>query len=263
MKSLDLKDKIFGRWLVLERANRHYTSGGNSKTMWLCQCTCENKTIKEVSTSSLINGHSKSCGCLNLERVKEPKIYNRQNNIFDLTTYEYGIGYDSNGNSFMFDKEDYELISQFCWRKHHNYYEAKDIRISSKKTIYLHKLLMGCEYEGRKVKVDHKDGDPSNNRKSNLRIATTAQNNINRKSNSKTGICGVVWHERDKQWEVKIGDTYIGRTSDFGEAVKMRAEAERERYGEFGFFESRQINIDDFISQKKEELQNKGFLEGI
>lgn len=43
----------------------------------------------------------------------------------------------------------------------------------------------------------------------------------------------------------------------------MRAEAEKERYDEFGFFESRQIDIEEFIRQKKEELKNKGIMEGI
>lgn len=55
-KFIDLSGQVFGNWHVLEYA-------GNSK--WLCECQCENKTIREVLGKTLRNGKSKSCGCLN------------------------------------------------------------------------------------------------------------------------------------------------------------------------------------------------------
>lgn len=36
---------------------------------YLCKCSCGNET--EVRTSALINGNTRSCGCLNLDRVRE------------------------------------------------------------------------------------------------------------------------------------------------------------------------------------------------
>ena len=261
MRLKDLTGQTFGRWTVLERAENEYTSGGHSKVMWKCKCNCEKGTVKNISANLLLNGHSKSCGCWNLECVKLPKKHNRKQNTYDLDSHEYGIGIIEDGSQFIFDKEDYDLISQFCWHKHHQYFEAKDIRSVPNKTIYIHKLLMNCEYAGRSVKVDHQDGDPSNNRKSNLRIATTSENNANRKSNGKSGVCGVVWHKRDQIWEVSIKDIYIGRTPDYGEAVRMRAKAEDEYYGEFGFFRSRKIDIEEFIRQKLKEFEENKQME--
>ena len=253
----DLTGQTFGRWTVLKRSENEYTSGGTPKVMWLCKCSCEKGTIKAVSANSLTSGKSKSCGCLNLERIKEPKLHLRKDNFYDMDSYKYGVGIDSNGNQFIFDKEDYELISQFCWHKHHGYWEAKDIRLSSNKTIFLHKLLMNCEYAGRRIKVDHQDGNPDNNQKENLRKATTSQNNKNRKSWGKSGVTGVLWHKKHNRWEVYLNKKYIGSSKDYAEAIRMRVKAEKEHYGEFGFFESRKIDVEQFIIEQQKRMEEE------
>jgi hypothetical protein len=54
--------------------------------------------------------------------------------------------------------------------------------------------------------VDHVDGDGLNNRRSNLRIATRAENNRNaavRKDNT-SGFKGVHWHKGDGRWQAQI-----------------------------------------------------------
>lgn len=60
----------FGRWIVLE--TNVYNPNSKAKTKILhsiCQCTCEKKTISYVSNNNLRNGISKSCGCINSERL--------------------------------------------------------------------------------------------------------------------------------------------------------------------------------------------------
>lgn len=54
---------------------------------WLCQCDCGNTTI--VREASIKNGHTKSCGCIRVERMKleNPKYnhglrYHRLNSIW-------------------------------------------------------------------------------------------------------------------------------------------------------------------------------------
>ena len=64
-KFIDLTGQQFGEWTVLEYA-------GNGK--WLCQCSCENKTQREVLGKTLKNGASKSCGCLHKVNI-EGKIF--------------------------------------------------------------------------------------------------------------------------------------------------------------------------------------------
>ena len=60
----DLIGQTFNRWTVIgisDKTNKHYDR------YWLCQCSCENKTIREVSELSLIKERSKSCGCYSSE----------------------------------------------------------------------------------------------------------------------------------------------------------------------------------------------------
>lgn len=59
----DLTGKTFGRWKVIERAE--YSNDGH--IMWLCECQCEKKTLRKVIGKNLVEGKSKSCGCLREE----------------------------------------------------------------------------------------------------------------------------------------------------------------------------------------------------
>ena len=68
----DLTNQKFGRLTVLEYA-------GNSS--WKCKCDCGN--IKTIKTANLKNGNTKSCGCLQKEKVKEA-IWK------DLTNQKFG-----------------------------------------------------------------------------------------------------------------------------------------------------------------------------
>lgn len=57
-RSKDLAGRTFGRLYV------HKYLGNMT---WECQCSCENKTIVKVLTCNLVNGGTKSCGCLKNE----------------------------------------------------------------------------------------------------------------------------------------------------------------------------------------------------
>lgn len=56
--------------------------------------------------------------------------------------------------------------------------------------------------------VDHIDGDPGNNRISNLRDVTTSTNVQNikaaKRSNKRSGLLGVSYHARDSLWRARI-----------------------------------------------------------
>ncbi len=66
------------------------------------------------------------------------------------------------------------------------------------------------------AEIDHRDGIRSNNRWTNLREATHAQNAQNRKLDKRnsSGFCGVHWEKRARQWEASI--RVLGRLHKLG-----------------------------------------------
>ena len=80
-KKRNLINQQFERLVVKEEIAKRDASGG---VMWLCQCECGN-TI-EVRGSSLVSGHTKSCGCLQKEKAQQIG----RNNLNDLTNLTFG-----------------------------------------------------------------------------------------------------------------------------------------------------------------------------
>lgn len=83
--------------------------------------------------------------------------------------------------------------------------------------------------------IDHINRVRNDNRISNLRLATSHEQNLNlgrRSSNS--GITGVVFNKKDRRWQAQIGHKgrhiYLGQYKEKGAAIKARAEAET-KYG--------------------------------
>ena len=71
----DLLNKKFGRLTVIKQIELE------KGFEWECVCECGNITY--VSTASLMNGHTQSCGCLRADRVKEASFN-------DLTGKRFG-----------------------------------------------------------------------------------------------------------------------------------------------------------------------------
>lgn len=61
---------------------------------------------------------------------------------------------------------------------------------------------MGLNVEGKIV--DHIDGNPLNNRRENLRLATNGQNSSNRKATGSSHFLGVFWAKNNKCWITRI-----------------------------------------------------------
>ena len=95
--------------------------------------------------------------------------------------------------------------------------------------IRMHRLIMDCP---KGMVIDHIDGNGLNNRKSNLRICTHAENCQNlhgvNPRNVTSGIRGVSWHKGDKRWRVRVAHKLIGEYKDIETAKQVAIEARRE-----------------------------------
>lgn len=120
-------------------------------------------------------------------------------------------------------------------RKNGDLYVKSNLLVDGKTKVYiLHRLLMGDPIGKVVDHINHKTLD--NRRSCNLRVATFAQNSMNRKGatiKSKSGIRGVVWRENIQKWSAEIRvnkKSYgFGYFDDKKEAEKVVCE-ERKRY---------------------------------
>jgi hypothetical protein len=108
---------------------------------------------------------------------------------------------------------------------------------TKKHQLYLHRRLMG-EPEG--LQIDHIDGDGLNNRRYNLRVVTSAQNNRNtrRPCNNKSGFKGVSWDKGRGKFRASIRtnykQTHLGMFTSPEEAHEAYCRASEKYHGEFG-----------------------------
>lgn len=101
-------------------------------------------------------------------------------------------------------------------------------------SVYLaHRLCWAIHFgEYPSSQIDHINGCPGDNRISNMRVVTNAENCKN-KSKSKyntSGIVGVSWRDDIKKWraQIKVNQKIIslGHYEHFDDAVEMRKSAE-------------------------------------
>lgn len=107
---------------------------------------------------------------------------------------------------------------------------------------YLEHRLVWLIFEGDipdGYEIDHIDGDRANNRRTNLRLVTRQQNNMNcgDSKNSTSGIKGVSWHDERNKWRAYIMIDYrqkhLGLFDTKEEAKAARVAAEHLLFGEY------------------------------
>ena len=100
---------------------------------------------------------------------------------------------------YLIDKEDYDKIKEYKWTVNPSmgYVWCNELRQFLQDFIVPHDA---------NITIDHINRIKTDNRKSNLRLGTIADNNCNREKlpNNISGIIGVSWHNRDKVWTAQI-----------------------------------------------------------
>lgn len=150
----------------------------------------------------------------------------------------------SQGYEAIVDADDYERVSQFKWHVKTN---EKRTHCSAVRNIvnpetgrqttrYLHHFILGSSQM-----TDHRNGNPLDNRKSNLRPATYSQNTANMHRPQKTGktsrFKGVSWYLPTKKWVAQIRFmgklTHLGYSSNEEAAARLYNDAAIRLFGEY------------------------------
>ncbi len=138
------------------------------------------------------------------------KLTNRKQTIVDLKDY-------------------YNLIKHKWYCSSNNYAVRVD---KDNRTIYIAREII--KPEGN-LFIDHINRDTLDNRRKNLRLCTSSQNQCNRVSNINTTskYKGVTWHKRNKRWQVMISGIYVGCYKDEIEAAIIYDTIAKRIFGNF------------------------------
>lgn len=134
----------------------------------------------------------------------------------------------------LVDDDDFEYLNQFRWCVNYSKNKAYAYRSISKMICEkMHNVIMGRKW------VDHIDHNGLNNQKSNLRLCTNQQNQMNQRPhrNSFSSLKGVDWCKANNKWRARIKvngiRNHIGYYKDEIEAAKAYDMAAQKHYKEF------------------------------
>lgn len=147
------------------------------------------------------------------------------------------------GQVALIDDVDYEYLSQWKWYASWEHNGFRAIRKlpwvnNKRKTLRMHTAVA----ERMKIdskKIDHRDQNPLNNQRSNLRSATASQNGHNRgpNKNNTTGVKGISFDKRSGRYQAQIqveGKKYwLGYFNTLEEAAIVIQKKREELVGEF------------------------------
>ena len=223
---IDLSGERFGELVVMARAE-------GQRTRWRCRCDCGAETV--VEAGNLRAGRTQSCG----GRAKHPRL--RRPVRFDGDTAYIQL---TKGMETVVDLADANL-GGFNWQAAVTGRMTYAHRVVSgpagrRNVVLIHRVIAeraGLCVGG--VEVDHRDGNGLNNRRQNLRVATTAQNqhNSRRHVDNTSGVKGVHRRTVDGRWEAKLQvdgtRLHLGTFATREDAAAAYAEAALLRHGVF------------------------------
>ena len=154
------------------------------------------------------------------------------------------VGNRAAGRIALVDEADYELVSAYSWGVHEHVrpsgatvgpYARAGVRCPDGRytTLLMHKVISGW------AQTDHINHDGLDNRRDNLREASTRQNAQNRLSHRGTSSIykGVFWNTRQARWQAKITvggrQVWLGTYLDEAAAGRAYDAAAIEHFGPF------------------------------
>lgn len=231
-----LTGQKFGKLSVIGEAPASKDKTGNLVRFWYCICDCQlslpesEREIITVRTQGLTSGNTKSCGCYQRTCCIKKNKYEIDGKTVKM--------YDSKNKMFLIDIEDLDKVLKYCWTVNSRGYVVGATRVDiGKKGLRLHRYLMDCT--DTKLVVDHINHNPSDNRKTNLRVCTQQQNMFNQRPNTrnKSGVRGVRFIAQMNKWETRFKfdgkERAVGYFENLTDAIALRKQYEEKYYGEF------------------------------
>lgn len=197
----DLTGKRFGKLTVMCRGNDYIApTTGKKYVRWHCLCDCGRE--KDIASSSLKRGLTKTCGvCIH------------ENEVLHIYESENYMSIDVDGQECYIDIDDYEKVKKYHWYINPGGYVCSNI---NKKTVFIHRYILNFNGDFTKQQTDHINRDKLDNRKDNLRIVSVSENAHNRVTfkNNKSGYKGVSFDKRYGKWRCEI--SLNGKTKIIG-----------------------------------------------
>jgi len=225
----------YGRLTIIGVVESSKTKNGKEVVpqFWEYACKCSCGTVTSVKKKYLCRG-TKSCGCLHKEATANACKARRKVNRIEIDGNATRIYFNNTGNYALIDSVDYDLVKGYCWYETVQGYANTGGK--GGKNVPLHRFLLQPKVG---MDIDHRDHQPLNNRRSNLRECTHAENERNRslRIDNKSGCSGVHYRKDEDRYVVNIGlngkNISLGRFENKQDAIDARHKAEIKYYGEF------------------------------
>ena len=139
------------------------------------------------------------------------------------------------GKTVIVDNNLYDYLNQWKWHLGTDGYPARMMRLNKGfKRVFLHRVVANTPEDKY---TDHKNDNKLDARESNLRVCSSSENQVNKRS-LKNEFKGVSWCKRAKKWQVYIWidgkNKNLGSFDDKKEAAKVYNKTVLKYRPEFG-----------------------------